>query len=107
VTGPWPLVMRDAMDPVTCRRVRASMDAGVPEEAEVLEEGVDVVTDVRRARYVDVIDGILELVGRHLDAHRAAIASCHGSGLSRREGPGLLRYERGGFHRTHVDRASR
>lgn len=107
MTGSWPLVMRGAMDAVTCRRICASMDAGVTEEAEVLEGEVEIAADVRSARYVDVVDGVLDLVGRHLDAHRAAIASCHGKGLSGREGAGLLRYERGGFYRTHVDRASR
>ena len=93
------------MDSMTCRRVRASMDAGVLEDAEVLAGGVEARSDVRRARYVEVSRDVLDVVGRHLDAQRAAIAACHGRALAGREGSGLLRYEDGGFYRTHVDRA--
>jgi len=107
VTARWPLVVPGAMDVATCRRVRASMDAGVPEDAEVLEGDVEARADVRRARYVEVAAEVLALVGRHLDAQREAVAIRHGRALPRREGPGLLRYERGGFYQAHVDRASR
>ena len=46
----------DVLDAPTCRRVQAAMDAGTPEEAEVLDEGFALQEDVRRATQIDVAD---------------------------------------------------
>ena len=108
--APWPLVIGGAMDGSTCRRVRASMDAGEVEDAEVLEAAPEperigeARADVRRARYVDVPEEVLDVVGDRLDAQRQAIEAFFGCALAGREGPGLIRYETGGFYRRHVDR---
>src|SRR4030095_9959635 len=81
------------------------MDAGTPEEAEVLDEGFAVQEDVRRATQIDIADTVLTMVEATLDAMRGPIASFYGLALEAREGASILRYETGGFYRPHVDRA--
>lgn len=81
------------------------MDAGTPEEAEVLADGFEVQEDVRRAAHIDVADTVLAMVDAALDALRIPIASFYGLQLRSREGVSFLRYETGGFYRPHVDRA--
>lgn len=88
-----------------CRRVQTAMDAGMPEEAEVLADGFEVQEDVRRARQIDVGESVLAMVDAALDAMRLPIASFYGAALESREGAGFMRYETGGFYRPHVDRA--
>jgi len=95
----------DVWDAPTCRRVQAAMDAGTPEEAEVLDEGFAVQEDVRRATQIDVADTVLTMVEATLDALRVPIAAFYGLALQSREGASILRYETGGFYRPHVDRA--
>jgi predicted 2-oxoglutarate/Fe(II)-dependent dioxygenase YbiX len=93
------------MDGATCRRVRASMDAGRGEVAEVFAGSIEACEDVRRAHSMEVPEAVLDVVCRHLDAQREAIGAFFACTLAGREGPGLLRYEAGGFYRRHVDRA--
>lgn len=95
----------DVLDAPTCRRVQAAMDAGTPEEAEVLDEGFHVQDDVRRATQIEVADAVLRMVEATLDAMRRPIGSFYGVTLRSREGASVLRYETGGFYRPHVDRA--
>jgi predicted 2-oxoglutarate/Fe(II)-dependent dioxygenase YbiX len=93
------------MDAAACRRVREAMDAGTPEEAEVLADGFDVQRDVRRAAQIDIPDVLLTMVEAALDDLRIPIASFYNLKLESREGVSLLRYETGGFYKPHVDRA--
>lgn len=93
------------MAPAVCRRVRAEMDDGRPEPAEVLEDEARVRDGVRRAVHVEVGAPILALVDAHLEAQRDAIARFYQRQLGAREGVGLLRYPSGGFYRRHIDRA--
>jgi predicted 2-oxoglutarate/Fe(II)-dependent dioxygenase YbiX len=94
-----------AMSDDDCRTVQAAMDAGVREDAEILEESVALDADVRRAAHVEVADPVLAMVERCLDAQREAVGAFFGCSLRSREGVSLLRYEAGGFYRPHVDRA--
>jgi SM-20-related protein len=93
------------MDAPTCRRVQAAMDAGTPEQAEVLSDGFEVQEDVRRAMQIDIADAVLAMVDATLDSVRIPIASFYRLVLQSREGVSLMRYETGGFYKPHVDRA--
>lgn len=95
----------DVLDAPTCRLVQAAMDAGTPEEAEVLTGGFEVQEDVRRASQIDVADTVLAMVEASLDAVRAPVAAFYELTLQVREGASFLRYETGGFYKPHVDRA--
>lgn len=81
------------------------MDAGTPEQAEVLADGFELQQDVRRATQIDIADTVLAIVDAALDAVRVPIASFYGLVLRSREGASVLRYETGGFYKPHVDRA--
>lgn len=98
-------VADDAMDEETCRRVRAAMDAGVPEPTEVIEDDLTRADEIRRASHIEVDEAVFALIDEHLDAQRDAIAAFFGQPLAMREGVSLLRYEAGGFYKPHVDRA--
>ena len=95
----------DVMDATACRRVRAAMDRGTPEEAEVLADGFEVQDEVRRASQIDIPDALLATVESRLDDLRMPIASFYNLRLEAREGASVLRYETGGFYKPHVDRA--
>ena len=97
-------IAEHAMDDGTCRRVQAAMDVGVREPTEVLGEDMALVEDVRRASHIEVPPAIFELIDRHLDTQRAAIAAFFQWDLDGREGVTLLRYDTGGFYRPHADR---
>jgi predicted 2-oxoglutarate/Fe(II)-dependent dioxygenase YbiX len=81
------------------------MDAGTPEQAEVLAEGFEVQQEVRRATQIAITDTVMAMVDAALDAVRLPIASFYGLVLRSREGASLLRYETGGFYKPHADRA--
>jgi predicted 2-oxoglutarate/Fe(II)-dependent dioxygenase YbiX len=81
------------------------MDAGTPEDAEVLADGFELQQDVRRATQIDIADPVMAMVDAALDAVRIPIASFYGLVLQSREGSSFLRYETGGFYKPHVDRA--
>ena len=96
---------RNVLDAAACRHVQAAMDAGTPEEAEVLDDGIEVQGDVRRASQIDIAETVLAMVESTLDRTRASIASFYGLVLQWREGASVLRYETGGFYKPHIDRA--
>ena len=66
-----------ASDAPTCRRVQAAMDAGTPEQAEVLGDGFELQEDVRRATQIDIADTVLAMVDadarRRADTHRVVL----------------------------------
>jgi predicted 2-oxoglutarate/Fe(II)-dependent dioxygenase YbiX len=90
----------EVLDADRCRWVRAAMDAGAGEPAQVLNDG-----DGRRAIDVDVSDDVIAFVESRLDAQRDRIAAFFRLSLRGREGAGFLRYVAGGFYGPHVDRA--
>ena len=93
------------LDPPTCRAVRAGMDAGVVDPAEVIDDDIETQGDVRRAESIDVDARILGEVERRLDEARGSVAAFFALPLTGREGAGFLRYGPGGFYRPHRDRA--
>jgi predicted 2-oxoglutarate/Fe(II)-dependent dioxygenase YbiX len=94
------------LDRAGCGRIRAAMDVGSPEAAEVLEEGVEIRSDTRRASLIDVDADVTAAVEAGFDRERAAISTFFGVDLVSREGTGFLRYRPGDFYRPHRDRAS-
>jgi predicted 2-oxoglutarate/Fe(II)-dependent dioxygenase YbiX len=99
------LIVEHAMSDAICRRIQAAMDVGVGEPAEVIEDALALLEDVRRASHIEVPPAILDLIDSHLDAHRNAVARFFRWTLEGREGVNVLRYEPGGFYKPHVDRA--
>jgi SM-20-related protein len=91
------------VDPDFCRRCRAAMDRGVPEEAEVLAAGFEAQPEVRSTTHLDVDPAVLDAVERRLDACREAVGQVFGLPLTGREGAGFLRYRPGGFYLPHRD----
>ena len=49
------------------------MDAGTPEQAEVLADGFEVQHDVRRATQIDIADTVMAMVDAAIDAAVAAL----------------------------------
>jgi SM-20-related protein len=92
------------LDGASCARVRAAMDQGTLEPAEILRGGTALDLQVRHAAHVDVDPGTLAFVEARLDARRARLAEWFGHPLTAREGAGFLRYGPGGFYRAHRDR---
>lgn len=86
-----------------CARVRAAMDAGTPEAAEVVDGGYALQPEVRRSCYVDVAAPLQAWIDARLVPARRVAASHFGVTLEYNEGAGLLRYVDGGFYRRHVD----
>src|SRR5688572_18334775 len=93
------------LDATVCARVRQGMDAGVAEEAEILDQAMERRDDIRRAVSVDVEAGLIDEVEGRLESRRADIARFFGVGLGDREGASFLRYPPGGFYAPHRDRA--
>lgn len=91
---------REAAD---CLRIRAAMDRGVASPAEIYADGFVVDEGTRRAFDVDVAGDIVDEVHRAIEAARPQVAAYFGLPLSHNEGPGFLRYTRGGFYRLHRD----
>ena len=96
-----------------CVRIRRAMDAGVTDEAQVLERrpvkgrptSPKRRDTMRRASSVEIDDAIRIEVERRLDEARDAIAGFHGVPLDGREGAGFIRYPDGGHYKPHRDRA--
>lgn len=80
-----------------------AMDAGVPDEAEVLAADSEARADVRRAEDVDVDRAVLALVEERLDQYRSRVARHFDAELTDREGAGFVRYLPGGFYSRHMD----
>lgn len=94
------------LDPDTCRRVRAAMDAGAADDAEVLDAGIERRTDVRRAATIEIDPALLAAVEARFEATRETLEAFFGVPLAAREGAGFLRYPDGGFYQPHRDRAT-
>jgi predicted 2-oxoglutarate/Fe(II)-dependent dioxygenase YbiX len=100
-----PFYVETFLDAATCARVRALMDRGAVEPAEILAEGAALDEDVRRAASIDVGPQAVGEIEQRLDAVRDDVARHFGLTLSDREGVNFLRYAAGGFYLPHVDRA--
>jgi predicted 2-oxoglutarate/Fe(II)-dependent dioxygenase YbiX len=99
------LRIRGALDGQSCRAVRAAIDRGETEAAEVLSGDAAVVDAARRAVHVTVDDETLARISSCLDEQRDTVAAYFDVRLVAREGVGLVRYGAGGFYRPHRDRA--
>lgn len=82
------------------------MDAGTAEPAEILQDEITRQPAVRRALHVEVAADALAVVEQRLDAERGRVGRFFGLTLTRREGPGFLRYPAGAFYRPHRDRGT-
>jgi predicted 2-oxoglutarate/Fe(II)-dependent dioxygenase YbiX len=102
---PNPAIIPDFLDPGTCREVRNAMDRGAVDPAEVLDEGVTLDDEARRAASIEIDPFTLAAVEGRFDAARAVLSARCGVPLSGREGAGFIRYSPGGFYRPHRDRA--
>jgi predicted 2-oxoglutarate/Fe(II)-dependent dioxygenase YbiX len=98
-------VVRGFLDARLCREVRAAMDHGTAEPAEVLAGSIAEQQDVRRAESIDVDPRVFAAIEQRLDEQLPALEAFFGVFLSGREGAGLLRYRDGGFYRPHRDQA--
>lgn len=97
------LVLRRFWSEAECMRVRAAMEVGAPEAAEVVDGGYALQPEVRRSCYVEVAAPLQSWIDtRFVEAKRAA-AGHFGVRLEHNEGAGLLRYADGGFYRRHID----
>lgn len=103
--GSDPLYIPRFLDAAACQRIRACMDAGAVEPAEILDGDIALDADVRRAASIEVDDDVREAVERQLDARRDDIGRSFGVSLGDREGVNFLRYGAGDFYLPHVDRA--
>jgi predicted 2-oxoglutarate/Fe(II)-dependent dioxygenase YbiX len=87
-----------------CARVRAAIDRGRAECAEIYDDGYVVDEQVRKTYDVDVEPAIVGEVEHALAGVRADVSRFFGTVLTGTEGPGFLRYPPGGFYRAHRDR---
>ena len=93
------------LDPAACRQVRAAMDRGTAEPAEILTDTTTRDRQARRATSIDIDEVTRRIIEAQLDAVRQSLAGHYQIPLTTREGPGFLRYEAGDFYRRHRDRA--
>jgi predicted 2-oxoglutarate/Fe(II)-dependent dioxygenase YbiX len=102
---PFPLIYiaPGFLDPETCGCLRAAMDRGVAEPAEVLDHGASLDLEARRATAIEIDLAVAAVVDARLDAARPAIADYYKVVLRRREGSAFLRYGPGGFYGRHRD----
>lgn len=95
----------DFLDAGECRDLRAAMDRGTRELAEVLQPDLNLDPNARRASSIEIDPAAIDAIEARLDGVRPAIAAFHNLPLATREGSGFLRYAPGGFYRPHRDRA--
>jgi predicted 2-oxoglutarate/Fe(II)-dependent dioxygenase YbiX len=100
------IVLDGFIDVRGCRQLRAAMDAGIAETAEVLADGVAADTTARLACVVEIDPPARVAVERRIDMVRAELSARSGLPLGRREGSGFVRYFEGGYYRRHRDRAT-
>lgn len=81
------------------------MDRGVSEPAEVIRGDMARDLAVRHTSVIEVDSETLTGIDARLDGIRERVARFYSLPLGEREGPALLRYPTGGFHRPHRDRA--
>lgn len=87
-----------------CERIRAAMDSAAASPAEIYHtDDYRIDEEARRAFEIEVADDIINDVQQVIDRVRLALAQFFGIALSGHEGPGFLRYPRGGFYGRHVD----
>ena len=91
------------LDKAACATVRAAMDRGRAEAAEIYVSGYVVDERVRRTSDVSVDPRTVRLVEEAFAGVRAEVSGFFGVTLSAAEGPGFLRYLPGGFYRAHRD----
>ncbi len=82
------------------------MDAGTTEPGEVLDSGIVLDEEARRAALIDIDEAMLAGIEHRLDATREALAQFFAMPLPGREGTSVLRYQPGGFYRRHRDYAA-
>jgi predicted 2-oxoglutarate/Fe(II)-dependent dioxygenase YbiX len=87
-----------------CLKIRAAMDRGQSEPAEVLRGGMTLDRTVRHASSIDIDPEALNVVDARLDMARDGIATFYSLPLVEREGSSFLRYSAGGFYKPHRDR---
>ena len=90
-------------DEAACASVRAAMDRGPAEAAEIYVGGYVLDEGVRRTFDVVVDPGTVRTVERAFADVRPDVSRFFGETLSAAEGPGFLRYPTGGFYRAHRD----
>lgn len=90
-------------DKAGCASVRAAMDRGRVEAAEIYAGGYVVDEGVRRTSDVAVDPRTVRTVERAFADVRPDVSRFFGHTLSAAEGPGFLRYPTGGFYRAHRD----
>ena len=91
-------------DEAACASVRAAMDRGRAEAAEIYVSGYVVDERVRRTSDVEVDFRTVRFVEDAFANIRAEVSCFFGETLSAAEGSGFLRYLPGGFYRSHRDR---
>jgi predicted 2-oxoglutarate/Fe(II)-dependent dioxygenase YbiX len=94
---------RDFLSGAECDLVRAALDRGKREAAEVLGEQFVLDTAHRQASYVTVDRRTRSTIERRLEDVRAALEADLHRRLGPREGVGFLRYTSGGFFAPHRD----
>ena len=87
-----------------CAAIRAAMDRGASDPAEILEDAIEHQDHVRRTLSIEVDDPTLGQVERRFEDARDRLAALSGMPLGVREGAGFLRYLPGGFYRPHRDK---
>jgi SM-20-related protein len=97
------LMIDGVLDDLACAEIRAAMDRGVPEAAEILDREIERQDDVRRTSHIEVDAAILRRLERTLDEQRGPVEQFFGLRLPSREGVSLLRYNDGGFFKPHRD----
>ena len=97
-------LLPSAVSPAFCASVRAAMDQGAADPAEVLEDAIEHQDHVRRTLSIEVAPATVLLVEDALESLRADLAGRSGLDLGLREGTGFLRYLPGGLYRPHRDR---
>jgi predicted 2-oxoglutarate/Fe(II)-dependent dioxygenase YbiX len=95
----WP----GAIDEAGCARLRGAMDRGSASPAEIWDGDYRLDLDVRRTWDSDVDAGAIAIVDALFDQLTVDVERFFRFRVTRREGPGFLRYERGGFYRCHRD----
>ena len=92
------------LSPSDCRAVRAGMDVGLAEAAEILGAGFHHHPAIRATTVIDPPADLIREVERRLERCRERVATALRIPVGEREGTGFLRYSAGGFYRPHRDR---
>lgn len=87
-----------------CRAIRAAMDVGAADAADVLDAGFVRDEGARRALEIEVDAATLRQVEEQIENLRLPLERFFETTLGSREGAGLLRYTAGGFYGLHRDR---